>query len=417
MAQISSVWSQSTSATKKIVPFEGIEKGKFIAPDGASSDYFGYCVAVSYSGETIAVGAYGDDDKGSNSGSAYVYRRNGTTWSFHKKIVPVDGFKNDYFADNLAVSGDGNRIAIGSHQDDDKGTNSGSAYVYVLQDNDWVLEAKLTASTGASGDYFGKAVDINHSGNRVVVGAYTDDDLGTDSGSAFVYVRNGSVWTQEAILRSPTGRASDYFGRAVAISGDGLTIISGAYQDDDEGTNSGAAFLYRYINGTWGFLTKLLHTDVAASDYFAWSVDLSYNGKFAIISSYCDDDRGSNSGSVHIFTEIDGTWAREIKLVPSDGAAKDYFGYSVSMSNNGKSIAISSHLDDDGGQSASGSIYFYNRIDGVWTLFKKLYASDSAASDYFGFSTALSGNGKVVVAGSYMNDDKGTSSGSAYVFE
>ena len=415
MAQLSSVWSQPTSATKKVVPFTGTERANFLAYDGVKDDYYGFAVGISYAGETIAIGAYLDDDIRAGSGSVYVYRKSGTTWAFHQKIVASDALGNDYSGECVAVSGDGNRILISASNDDDAGLNSGTGRVYVLQNNVWVLETKLIGSTTTSSDYFSRALDINHLGDRAVLSAYADDIKATDGGSITIFKRVGSVWTEEVTLSGSTTAASDYFGRAVAISGDGLTVISGAYQDDDNGSNSGSAFIFRFVDGQWVQLAKLLHTDVAAGDYFGFSVDISYNGKVAVIGAYCDDDKGSNSGSVHIFSEINGVWSREVKLVASDGASSDYFGYSVSISNNGRSLLIGSHLDDDKG-SSSGSAYFYNKVNGVWTLFKKLTASDGASSDYFGQCVRISNNGKIALIGSYYNDDKGSNSGSAYLY-
>ena len=415
MAQISSVWSQPTSATKKVVPFTGTEKAKFLAYDGAKDDYYGFAVSVSYAGETIAIGAYLDDDVKAGSGSVYVYRKNGTTWSFHQKIVASDALGNDYSGECVAVSGDGNRILISASNDDDNGLNSGTGRVYVLQNNVWVLEAKLLGTTTTSSDYFSRGLDINHLGNRAVLSAYADDIKATDGGSITIFKRVNSAWTEEITISGSTTASTDYFGRAVAISGDGLTVVSGAYQDDDEGTNSGCAFVFRYIDNSWSQIAKLIHTDVASGDYFGFSVDISYNGKTVAIGAYCDDDKGSNSGSVHIFTEINGVWAREAKLIASDGAATDYYGYSVCLSNNGKSLVISSHLDDDKG-SGSGSAYFYNKVNGVWTFFKKMVPSDGAASDNFSQCVRLSGNGKIVLVGSHLDDDKGSASGSAYLF-
>lgn len=416
MTLVSGFWSQPTSATKKIVPFTGTEKAKFLAYDGAKDDYYGFSVGISYAGETIAIGAYLDDDIRAGSGSVYIYRKTGTTWAFHQKIVASDALGNDYSGECVAVSGDGNRVVISASNDDDNGLNSGTGRVYVLQNNTWVLESKLIGSTTTSSDYFSRALDINHAGDRIVLSAYADDIKASDGGSITIFKRTGSTWFEEITISGSTTAATDYFGRAVAISGDGLTVISGAYQDDDEGTNSGSAFVFRCINGVWSQITKLIHTDIASSDYFGWAVDLSYNGKTAAIGAYLDDDKGSNSGSVSIFIEVNGVWSREIKIVASDGAATDYFGYSVSLSNNGKSLVIGSHLDDDKG-SGSGSAYFYNKINGVWTFFKKLVASDGAASDNFGQCVQISGNGKIVISGSHLNDDKGSASGSAYLYE
>jgi len=156
----------------------GVTEVKLLASDGAASDYFGWSVAIS--GDTAVVGAYNDDDKGSNSGSAYVFVRSGDTWTQQAKLLASDSAAYDYFGWSVAVSGD--TAVVGAYMDDDKGNNSGSAYVFVRSGDTWTEQAKLTASDGAENDYFGISVAI--SGDTWLVGAFNDD---SSKGSAYVY--------------------------------------------------------------------------------------------------------------------------------------------------------------------------------------------------------------------------------------
>ncbi|MHC4272933.1 MAG: FG-GAP repeat protein, partial [Planctomycetota bacterium] len=162
------------------------EVAKILASDGADSDDFGMSVAVS--GDVVVVGANRNDDNGADSGSAYVYRWNSSSW-VETKLLPSDGAADDYFGHSVAVSGD--VAVVGAHQNDDAGADSGSAYVFRWNGASW-LETKLTASDGAAGDEFGFAVAV--SGDVVVVGARGDDDNGDYSGSAYVYRWNGTSW-------------------------------------------------------------------------------------------------------------------------------------------------------------------------------------------------------------------------------
>jgi len=158
-----------------------MEQQKITASDGASDDYFGYSVSIS--GDTAIVGAHGKDDKGSLSGGAYVFVRDGTTWSEQQKLTASDGTVNDYFSYSVSISGD--TAIVGAHGDDDRGSGSGSAYVFVRHGTTWSEQQKLRASDGAGSDYFGSSVSI--SGDAVIVGAYADDDNVFDSGSAYVF--------------------------------------------------------------------------------------------------------------------------------------------------------------------------------------------------------------------------------------
>ena len=369
---------------------------KLLASDGATSDNFSY-YAVAVSGDTVVVGAYLDDDKGANSGSAYVYRWNGGAW-VETKLTASDGAAGDYFGYAVAVSGD--TVVVGAYLDDDKGANSGSAYVYRWNGGAWV-ETKLTASDGAAGDYFGYAVAV--SGDTLVVGAYEDDDKGSRSGAAYVYRWNGSAWVQTKLTASD-GAVNDIFGEAMAVSGD--TVVVGAYGDDDKGTDSGAAYVYRWNGSAW-VQTKLTASDGATSDYFGEAVAVS--GDTVVVGALYDDDKGAESGSAYVYRWNGGAWV-ETKLTASDGVAGDYFGHSVAIS--GDTVVIGSAYDDDKGAN-SGAAYVYRWNGSAWVQ-TKLTASDGAASDYFGDAVAASGG--TLVVGAWGDDDLGGNAGAAYLF-
>jgi hypothetical protein len=211
---------------------------KVIASDGGASDSFGYSVAIC---ENIAViGARADDDAGADSGSAYVFHFDGTSWSEQQKLLASDGAESDLFGRTLSVSGE--VVAVGAYQDDDNGSQSGSAYVFHFDGSGWVEQAKLLASDGADIDQFGYSVAA--SGAVVVVGAWWDDDPFTDTGSAYVFRFDGSSWIEEAKLLAPDGYWWDTLGYAVAISGE--VAIVGAIEEDDNVHNAGAAYLFGF---------------------------------------------------------------------------------------------------------------------------------------------------------------------------
>ena len=327
---------------------------KLVASDGAANDNFGYSVAVSYDGTTVVVGAYLDDDKGTDSGSAYIYKYNGTDWN-KTKLVASDGAAGDYFGYSTAASGDGNTVVVGTRYDDTTGTDTGSAYIYKYDGTNWD-ETKLVASDVSTNDWFGYSVDVSGDGNTVVVGAYGDGDKGSLSGSAYVYKYNGTGWDETKLVASD-GAENDVFGLNVAVSGDGTTVVVGAYGDDDKGSLSGSAYVYKY-NGTDWDETKLVASDGAADDYFGSSVAVSYDGSIVVAGAIIDDTiAGTNSGSVYVFN-YNGTGWDETNLVASDGAANDYFGTSVAVSGDGNTIVVGAMFDDDKG-SDSGSVYVF----------------------------------------------------------
>jgi len=206
------------------------QEAKLTASDAAAGDQFGINVAID--GETAVVGANTDDTAaGTAAGSAYVFVRSGVSWSQQAKLTASDAAGGDDFGVSVAISG--NTIVVGADLNDD----AGSAYVFVRSGTSWSQQAKLTAGDAASADQFGFNVGI--SGETVVVGAVSDDTI---TGSAYVFVRSGTSWSQQAKLTASDAAATDNFGISVGISGD--TVVSGALFDDDGGTDSGSAYVF-----------------------------------------------------------------------------------------------------------------------------------------------------------------------------
>ena len=370
---------------------------KLTADDGAEGDRFGWSVAIS--GNNAIVGAYRDDDKGDNSGSAYIFTNNGGTWAQTQKLTADDGDDNDFFGRSVAISG--NTAIVGAYLDDDKGSASGSAYIFTNNGGTWSQTEKLTADDGAEGDQFGWSVAI--SCNTAIVGAYLDDDKGSASGSAYIFTNNGGTWIQTQKLTASDGAMDDEFGRSVAISCN--TAIVGANLDDDKGSASGSAYIFTNNGGTWIQTQKLTADDGEEGDQFGTSVAIS--GNTAIVGANLDDDKGSNSGSVYIFTNNGGTWIQTQKLTASDGDEFDQFGTSVAIS--GNTAIVGANLDDDKGQD-SGSAYIFTNNGGTWSQTEKLIAFDGDNNDEFGRSVAIGSYGSIVGA------PNNSSNGSVYSY-
>jgi hypothetical protein len=315
-----------------------VEQQKLLASDGAV-DSFGYSVSIS--GDYAIVGAYGDDDKGIDSGSVYIFKRDGTSWVEQQKLLASDGAANDNFGYSVSISGD--YAIVGAIYDDDKGTNSGSAYIFKWDGTSWVEQQKLLASDGAAVDLFGSSVSI--SGDYAIVGAYGDDAKGIDSGSVYVFLRSGTSWSQQQKLTASDGAAGDLFGYSVSISGD--YAIVGAHQDDDKGTNSGSAYIFKRDVTSWSQQAQFLASDGAAGDLFGCSVSIS--GDLAIVGARSDDFA---KGSAYIFRWDVASWSQQQKLLASSGVV-NLFGRSVSIS--GDSVIVGAYQDD----SSKGSAYTF----------------------------------------------------------
>lgn len=384
-----------------------VEVAKLTASDATAWDYFG--VQVSVSGERMVVGAPGDDDHGSSSGSAYVFERQPDgTWGEVQKLVPSDGAPGDLFG--LAAAASGDRVVIGAPSDDDKGDLTGSAYVYERQPNGtWTNVAKLLPNDVHAKDSFGTSVSV--SGDRIMAGAVYDDDKGNNAGAVYVIERQaGGAWTVVQKLVAADGGTENRFGGAVSLSGDHAVI--GAALDDDNGSYSGSAYVFeRQANGLWTEVAKLFASDGVAGDRFGAAVSVS--GDHVVIGA-STDDMGFDSGSAYVFErQSNGLWAYVQKLMPDDGATADDFGISVSVS--GDRVVIGASGDDDNGGS-SGSAYLYTRLaNGTWTQSDKLSAADGTATAFLGGAVSMSGDH--VVVGARGDDGLGQSAGAAYVFE
>jgi hypothetical protein len=206
------------------------QQAKFTASDGSAGDCFGYSVSIS--GDYAIVGACGDDNY---KGSAYVFKRDGTIWSQQDKLAASDGAVWDAFGYSVSISGD--YVIVGAYSDNDY---KGSAYVFKRDGTTWNEQAKLTASDGSAGDAFGYSVSI--SGDYAIVGAYNGNDY---KGSAYVFKRDGTIWSQQDKLTASDGATDDWFGLSVSISG--YYAVVGAPSDDDKGSDSGSAYVFSKV--------------------------------------------------------------------------------------------------------------------------------------------------------------------------
>jgi uncharacterized repeat protein (TIGR02543 family) len=367
------------------------DPAKIEATDGADDDLFG--LSVSISGDYAIVGAPFDDDNGSASGSAYVFRRTGIdSWDSGTKLTASDGMAHDHFGYAVSISGE--YAIVGSPCDYDAEEGCGSAYVFRRTGiNSWDSGTKLVAPDADINNSFGHSVSV--AGEYAVIGTPGDDDNGGDSGAAYVFHRTGtSSWGPGTKLIALDGTLGDEFGRSVSIHGS--YAIIGAPHDDDYGLSSGSAYVFRRTaTNTWDSGTKLTAFDAAGHDFFGESVSIFSD--YVIIGASGDDDNGGDSGAAYVFHRT-GTnaWDSGTKLIALDGARDDGFGRSVSV--HGDYAIIGMPHDDDNGDG-SGAAYMFHRSAGdTWDSGTKLIASEAAAQGFFGASVSIFGDYAIVGA-------------------
>lgn len=378
----------------------GISEQKVTAFDMAAGDIFGAAVAID--GDLALVCNEWDDPNGTNSGSIYAYSWNGSSWQYDQKFSPSDGQLGDNFGRSVCMQG--NLAVVGTHWDDDNGSKSGSAYVLQHDGLQWVEQQKLLASDGQANDAFGATVSID--GIWLAVGAWQEDQKGSNAGATYMYRLVGSSWVQAQKIVAPDGAGGDNFGRYVSVSGD--CVLIGAWMEDQGGADAGAAYVFRYKGSEWVFEQKLVAFDAAPVDRYGWVTALQ--GDVAVVGAYEDDDLGNKSGSVYVYRHDGNSWVFEQKLLASDGTAGDWFGYSLALS--GDRLTVSSIVAFAGVGPGHGYVFRYN--GNQWVERQKLTPSDGADQDKFGFQIALSGS--VVLSGAWRDDDAGPDTGSAYFF-
>lgn len=463
-----------------------VQQAYLKASNTGVQDYFGIAVAIS--GDTAVVGAPLEDsgatgvdgdpnDNGApDSGAAYVFVRDGTSWIQQAYLKASNTGANDQFGSAVAISGD--TVVVGSSREasastgvdgdpmDDGAPLSGAVYVFARSSATWSQEAYLKASNAQAGDEFGRSVSV--SSDTVVVGAPGEDSNATgvdgdpnnnaavDSGAVYVFVRSGATWTQEAYVKALETGPHDRFGRSVSVSGDTLAV--GADLEDGSSTgvngdasnngaaNSGAAYAFVRIGTTWSQEAYFKASNPDPQDLFGNSVSIA--GDTLVVGAYAEDssatgvdgdssDNGASlSGAAYVFVRNGAGWSQEAYLKASNAELDDLFGGSVAAS--GDTVLVGAVREDsratgidgdetDNSRPQSGAAYVFRRDGSVWSQIAYLKASNTGFEDSFGVSVALSGSTALV--GAYGEDSSATGvngnqesnattdSGAAYLFD
>ncbi len=354
-------------------------------------DYFGYSVALS--GDTLVVGAIGEasnaaGDQANNdleqAGAAYVFVRDGTSWTQQAYLKAPYPDTNDNFGNSVAVSGD--TIVIGANQewsdatgvDWDASNNSmvaaGAAYVFVRNGTDWSQQAYLKASNTQAANQFGFSVGI--SGDTIVVGAKQESSGSSgvngnqsqtvnprnQAGAAYVFVREGTTWSQQAYLKASNPNAWYYFGISVAIDGETVVVGSNAEWGGSAGVNgnqsnqtvggSGAAYVFVRDGETWSQQAYLKSDHPMQNDEFGRTVGIT--GDTIVVGIPFDDGLATDSGGAYVFSREGTTWSQQDFLKSADPGKYDLLGWSVSAS--GGAMAVGSPFLDWESSSGASSL-------------------------------------------------------------
>ena len=330
----------------------------------------------------------------------------------------------------------------------------------------------LKASNSEQGDRFGLSVSLSADGRTLAVGATREDsgaggdednNFATESGAAYVFVREGSVWTQQTYLKASNLMSEAFFGARVSISADGNTLAVGApgensgatgindFDNNAEAIRSGAVYLFGRRQGGWSQQAYIKASNTGASDRFGASISLSGDGRsLAVGAPYetsaatgINGDQVDNStlqaGAVYLFRRDDAGWAQRAYIKASNTGFQDRFGGSVALSDDGDTLAVAAPLERSGATGidadqadnsalSTGAVYVYTRDDGDWSQQSYIKASNSEAGDQFGAGLSLAADGNTLAVGAPFEnsgaagvdgdhgDNSVSAAGAVYVF-
>ena len=390
--------------------------------DGETAgDESGFSVSLSSDGRTVAIGAYLNDGtvNGINSGHVRIYQLNASKDAWEKKGGDIDGeAPGDNSGYSVSLSSDGLTVAIGAYYNGGNGINSGHVRIFGYSGNSWTqLGEDIDGEAG--GDYSGISVSLSNDGSTVAIGANGYDvPNGDDSGHVRIYGYIASSWTK--LGEDIDGEAAnDYSGRSVSLSSDGSTVAIGAYGNDGDSFNAGHVRIYRYSDSSWAQLGEDINGE-KSHDKSGRSVSLNSDGSTVAIGVYKNGDNGSNAGHVRIFGYSGNSWTQLGGDIYGDidgEAADDRSGWSVSLSSDGRTVAIGAPYNDglNANSSNSGHVRIFGYSGNSWTQLGEDIDGE-ATEDQSGWSVSLSSDGSTVAIGAQLNDGSGDSSGHVRIY-
>src|SRR5688572_29931684 len=412
-------------------------------------DRFGEAIAIS--GDTMVVGASREassasgvngnqqDNSNGQAGAAYVFVRDGANWRQQAYLKASTPGWDKVFGWSVAISGDiivvgapmerSDATGVNGDETDDSLPNAGAAYVFVRHGTNWTQEAYLKASNTSREQQFGRTVAV--SGNTVVVAAPMESSGGQYSGAAYVFVRTGTTWSQQAYLKAPNVEANDVFGISLAVSGD--TLVAGATGDDsgasgvngDQNDNSaelaGAAHVFVRRGNTWTHQAYLKASNAGRYDSFGSAVAVSgdtivvgawgeYSNATGVNGNQNDDSLGA-AGAAYVFVRSGRSWTQQAYLKASNTDERDFFGQAVAVAGNAIVVGAPSEQSNatgvngnqaDNSSIGAGAAYAFVREGTDWqqvAYLKPWNANDFRFPINYAFGTAVAAGTDVVAVG------------------
>jgi cysteine-rich repeat protein len=427
----------------------GVMAGTETCDDGNAVDGDGcdHNCTITACGNGVVTGTEACDDGNANEWDGCT---SACTASIATYIKASNTGGGDDHGSSVALSADGNTLAVGAEFEDSAATGvngdqasnaapgSGAVYVYVRAGSTWVQQAYVKASNPNKDDHFGISVALSADGSTLAVGATGEDSAsGADpasnavsaSGAVYVFARTGTAWAQQAYVKASNPGVDDQFGSAVALSGDGATLAVGAVSEDsaatgiggdeadDNADDAGAAYVFTRTDATWTQQAYIKAANAGEGDNFGASVALSNDGATLAVGADLEDsgkpddatdDSAPLAGAAYVFTRTGATWSQQAYVKQTEAAAGENLGDSVSLAADGDTLAVGA----GGAANATGRAFVFTRAAGVWTELVALKASNDRPTNlFFGQSVALSADGKRLAVGAHGEGSKATGVG------
>lgn len=445
--------------------------GYFKASNTGVSDVFGYVVALSADGNTMAVtakneasnatGIDGDqsDNSATQSGAVYIFRSDGMIWSQQAYVKASNTGSGDLFGESLALSADGNLLAVGAAREDSNASgingdqinnsaiSAGAVYIFRFDGMGWSQRAYIKAANTDADDLFGSSVSLSADGNTLAVGARKEgsnaigvngdanDNSAPESGATYIFRFDGVDWTQHDYLKASNSGPDDWFGFFTALSDDGNTLAVAALyesssatgisgdQSDDSADRSGAVYVFRFDGATWSQQAYVKASNTDPDDQFGTAVTLSGDGNTLaigatnessgaiVINGNQNDNTLSQTGAAYVF-RFDGTsWSQQAYVKASNAGEHDIFGRTVVLNSDGNVLVVSASGEDSGATgiggdqndnsgNSNGAVYIFRFDEMSWSQQSYVKAPNTGAADVFGNSVALSADGNTLAVGS-----------------
>lgn len=425
--QVQACNSVGCSTSGALIAADGVLKtiGYFKPSTTNSGDTFGWSIALSDNGTTLAVGVPLEDGGGVDSGAVYVFTNSGSGWMQQTSLKAATATTGANFGESVALSSDGKILAVGAPFEDG---GAGGTYIFTRSDTaPWGQQSRIKASNAYANAYFGWTVALNDSGATLAIGAPGEPNSGSsvstnthsasNAGAAYVFTLDSSgAASNQIYLKASTIAADDNFGAAIALSGSGTVLAVGSPYKSN---GVGAAYVFTYNSNTWGSPTYLNVSDSGASNFgAALTLDTAGN-TLAIGAPY----EAANAGAAYVFTRSSNTsaWGSQpLRIQASNTDANDDFGSALALSGDGNSLAIgaigesskavgvSGNADTDNSKDGVGAVYLFKRSDAAWSQRTYVKPSVSTSGDEFGTAISLSADGGTLAISGAFEQSKAT---------